>query len=108
MANRWRTANDVELTPALAAAKTISGLALGVGDRLNVRVLVTGSSPTTIQVKAWKDGTTGPAAWSRTATDSFAGLQVAGSTGLRSYLSSSATNAPVTVRVDNWLAAVPG
>jgi PKD repeat protein len=100
-------ANNVEVTPALAAATTISGLTLALGDRLNVRMQVVGSSPTTIMVKAWKAGTTEPATWARTASDSFAGLQVAGSTGFRCYLSSSSTNAPVTVRVDDWLASVP-
>jgi PKD repeat protein len=101
-------ASGTEASPALAAAVTVSGLTLGLGDRLNVRVQVTGASPTTIRVKAWKDGTTEPTAWARTATDTFAGLQGPGYTGFRAYLSSSATNAPVTVRLDDWLATPAG
>ena len=91
----------------LAAAVNVAGLTVVPGDKLNVRVLVTGSTSATIQLKVWKDGTAEPTAWARTATDSTAGMQVAGSTGFRVYLSSTSTNPPVTVRLDDWLAAVP-
>jgi hypothetical protein len=63
-----------------------------------VRFQVTGTAPTTVRVKAWKAGTTEPAGWQLTATDGFAALQAPGSVGLQTYLSSSSTVTPVTVK----------
>ena len=69
-----------------------------VGDLLNLRVQVLGTSPTTVRAKVWKVGTVEPAAWQRSVTDTTAGLQASGSVGLFVYHSSSATNAPNTVQ----------
>lgn len=80
---------------AIATDSIISGLTYAVGDTLNVRLQVTGTSPTTVRAKVWKNGAVEPATWQKSVTDSTAGLQSAGSIGLYSYLSSSATNAPV-------------
>ena len=66
-----------------------------------LRGQVTGTNPTTIRVKAWTGSE--PAAWQYTSTDS-AGPQIAGRAGLRTYASSSTTNAPFTVTVDNYAA----
>ena len=63
-----------------------------------------GTSPTTLRAKVWPVGSTEPAGWQYTATDSTAGLQAAGALRLTTYLSSSATNGPVAVRWDNLLA----
>jgi hypothetical protein len=68
-----------------------------------MRVLVTGTSPTTVQAKVWPTGTTEPATWQAAATDSTAGLQAAGSVGVQAYLSGSATATLVT-RFDNFVA----
>jgi PKD repeat protein len=87
---------------ALGPEVRVVGLAqLG---KIHVRALVSGSSPTTVQVKAWSDGTTEPDAWQFSATDSTAALQSAGSLGVLAYLSSGATNAPVTVSIDDFVA----
>ena len=85
---------------------TVSGLAHAVGDKLNLRLQIIGSSPTTIRAKIWKQGTAEPPTW-HTVTDSTSGLQTAGSIGFSSYLSSSATNAPVTLMVDELTATAP-
>lgn len=69
--------------------------------QVQVRMQVEGTSPTTIRAKAWPAGTTEPGDWQILRTDSGAGLQSAGSIGLRTYLSSSSTNAPVVVRFDD-------
>ena len=74
---------------------TVQGLTLAAGERLNVRFQATGTSPTTLRLKVWKVGTTEPAEWQLTRTDSTAALQAGGGVGLVAYLSSSATNAPV-------------
>ncbi|WP_137293093.1 PKD domain-containing protein [Nocardioides dongxiaopingii] len=63
--------------------------ATGAGVRLRVRA--TGSQPTTLRARAWAVGTTEPAGWQSEATDATAALQGAGSVGVRTYLSGSAT-----------------
>jgi hypothetical protein len=72
-----------------------------------VRLEVRGASPTTVRAKVWKQGTTEPVTWQRTATDTTSGLQAAGAIGVSPYLSSSANNAPISVRVDNLSGTSP-
>ncbi|MCU1557980.1 MAG: hypothetical protein JWN09_1975 [Microbacteriaceae bacterium] len=91
----------------ILADATIAGLTYSPGDKLVLKVRFTGASPTTIQAKVWPVGTTEPAAWQLSATDLTAALQVAGPIGLESYISASATNAPVTIRYDNFSARIP-
>jgi PKD repeat protein len=92
---------------SLLAPTVISGLTHRVGDVLNLRLQVVGSSPTTIRARIWKAGTPEPAAWQRSVTDSTTGLQTAGSVGVSSYLSGSATNGPVVLRIDELTATAP-
>ncbi len=73
----------------------------GVGDEIKVRLQVAGTSPTALKLKVWKKGTTEPAAWQYSATDSTASLQVNGGVGIDGYLSGSVTNAPVSLWVDD-------
>lgn len=90
-------------------ATTLSGGTLaGISGTtaLHLRLRVTGIGTTTIAAKAWPVGTAEPAAWTTVATDATAALQVPGGLLLESYLSTSATNAPVAVRFDD-LRAVP-
>jgi hypothetical protein len=72
-----------------------------VGDTLQIKLQVIGTNPTTLNAKIWKTGTTEPAAWTVTATDSTDVLQAPGSIGLMTYLSGSATNAPLTATFDD-------
>jgi hypothetical protein len=55
----------------------------------------------------WKVGTTEPTTWQRSVTDNTAGLQANGSIGITLYLSSSATNAPIEVSMDDLVAKTP-
>jgi PKD repeat protein len=99
-----RTENAVE---TILTTTTVAGLTYNPGDKLRVRLQVTGTSPTTLQAKVWKDGTTEPAAWQGTVTDSTASLQAAGYVGLYSYLSASTTNGPVAYSYDQlWVGPV--
>jgi PKD repeat protein len=98
------TAANVETV--LAAETQIPGITMAAGQQLLVRVQVTGTSPTTVRARVWKAGTTEPTTWQKTATDSTAGFQAAGGVGLYLYLSGSATNAPITMAVDD-LKAIP-
>lgn len=74
------------------------------GQRIIVRMEVTGASPTTLRAKAWPQGGTEPALWQVSVTDATAGLQGAGSVGVESYISASAANAPVIVSYDDFRA----
>ncbi|SMQ72678.1 PKD repeat-containing protein [Plantibacter sp. VKM Ac-1784] len=89
-------------------AVTVPGLTYTAGQALQIKLQVTGASPTTLGAKVWVAGATEPTAWQVQATDSTAGLQSAGLVGLSSYLSGSTTNGPVTVTFDDLLAATPG
>jgi hypothetical protein len=73
-----------------------------------VRVQAFGTSPTTFRAKVWKVGTPEPADWTASVTDSSAALQTAGHIGVGTYLSGSATNAPVTASFDDiWAGPTP-
>jgi PKD repeat protein len=80
----------------------VSGLSQGPNQFIWLRARVTGTSPTTIQVKAWADGQAEPAAWQYTGTSSQAAVQVAGAVGLRTYLGGASTTAPVVVTFDDY------
>jgi PKD repeat protein len=92
---------------SLGTAVKVSGLTYSAGDTLQLRLQAVGSSPTTLRAKVWKQGTTEPTTWQRSVTDSTAGLQIAGSVGVSPYLSSGATNAPVTVKIDDLAVTSP-
>ena len=85
----------------IRAAVTVPGVSYAIGDRLEMRVQATGTSPTTVRAKVWERGTSEPAAWQASVTDATANLQAAGGVGLLAYLSSSATNAPLVVTIDD-------
>jgi PKD repeat protein len=92
---------------AVTSQVTLPGVTFTPGTLLNVRFQVTGTSPTTLKVKVWPSTSAQPSAWTLTATDTSAGLQVAGAVGLTTYLSGSTTNAPTTVKFSNFTAGPP-
>jgi hypothetical protein len=91
--------NGVETS--LGTPVKVAGLAQCDCKFIWFRAQVVGSSPTTIRVKAWADGSSEPG-WQFTTTNSSAACQTSGSVGLRVYLAASVTNAPVTFRFDNY------
>lgn len=91
----------------IVAATTLPALSYTANTVLRVRMEVTGTSPTTLRAKAWVDGTTEPTGWMIYGTDSAAVLQTAGAIGISDFLTSTATNAPVTLKVDNLTATTP-
>jgi hypothetical protein len=82
----------------LAGEKVLSGVTVTPGEQFDVDLQVTGTSPTTLNLNVWPASQAEPAGWQLTATDSTPVLQAAGSVGIWSYLSGSATNAPVAVQ----------
>lgn len=81
------------------------GTTYAVGEQLRIRLRVTGTSPSTVQAKAWEVGTSEPASWQVSATDSQAALQDAGGVMLATYLAGTATNAPVSWLFDDFVVA---
>lgn len=99
-----RTVNGAE---TILKTSMVGGLTYNPGDQLRVRLQVTGTSPTTLQAKVWKDGAAEPASWQGTTTDATAALQTAGAVGVSSYLSASTTNGPVTFAYNQlWVGPV--
>jgi PKD repeat protein len=91
----------------LAVAATVPGLTHVAGQTYTVRFEVTGVNPTQLRMKVWLAGTAEPGAWLLSATDSTAAMQAAGSVGINTYLSGSATNAPVVTSIDNLTVVDP-
>jgi PKD repeat protein len=90
---------QVALTKVVANAETVLSTVnlsdvFTPGQYERLRLQVSGTSSVLLQAKAWAVGASEPSGWLTTATDASSPL-AAGSAGLRSYLSASATNAPV-------------
>ena len=88
----------------VAAEQVVAGLTNTANEVFDVRFTVTGSSPTTLKVKVWADGTPEPAAYNLTATDSDPSVQGAGGVGVRAYIGAASTDAPVLFSIDDFRA----
>ena len=97
------TSGQVILQPAAV----VPGLTFTPGTQLAVRVEVTGTSPTTVRARVWQQGSPEPSTWVRSVTDSTAALQVAGGVGFAPFLAAGATNAPITVSLDDLVVEQP-
>jgi PKD repeat protein len=75
---------------------------------VHLRLMVTGTGTTALSGKAWFGAAAEPADWQVTASDSTASLQRPGGVGVHAYVSSSATNTPTTLSVDNLRTTTPG
>ena len=91
-----RTVNGTE---TVLSSQAVSGMVYAPGDVWNLRLQAQGTGSTTLRAKIWKSGTTEPSTWRLTSSDTTAALQSAGAVGIASYLSGSATNAPVKISV---------
>ncbi len=90
---------------ALLAAYTVPGLTVVPGSHYKLSVLVSGISPTMVSAKVWKVGDAEPAAWQKSASNTFAALQAPGRVGLSAYLPAATTNAPITLSFYNLVAS---
>ena len=91
----------VEQSGTLISSKILNGVTWKDGDVFNLKTRVSGSSPTTIEVKLWKEGSVEPTSWQLTMTDSTDGLQGKGYTSLYLSRASSAT-AATTASFDSF------
>ena len=87
----------------------VTSVNMASGDTIRVRGEATGTSPTTLNMKVWKLGSTEPSTWTTTTTDSTAVLQAPGHVGLGVYLGGAVTNTPFQSRFDNfWAGSTEG
>lgn len=84
---------------SIAPAITVPGLTLVPGEKYVLSMQVTGTSPTTIQAKVWKQSSAEPAAWQSQGTNALPALQAPGAVSVFSYLPNT-TLAPATVSFD--------
>ncbi len=91
---------------SVTIAQADTGLTASPGERLRARFQASGRSPTRLRIKVWKTAAAEPTGWTLDKTDDTASLQVAGTVGVYAYLSGSATTAPVTASIDDFLARV--
>ena len=89
---------------ALADSFVLPGVTYAAGDTVNLRILVTGTNPTTVSAMAWTGTTAKPATWQLTATDTTAAMQTAGSVGVIGRLAGWATTPTATISVDSFVA----
>ena len=90
-----------EQSGTLLTSKILNGVTWTNGEVFNLRTRVTGSNPTTIEAKVWKEGSVEPTSWQLTTTDSTTGLQGEGYASLSLARSGSATQA-TTVSFDSF------
>ncbi|MET0844421.1 MAG: PKD domain-containing protein, partial [Mycetocola sp.] len=96
-------AKVVGTAETLLANKAMTGFTYTAGAVLETRfeVVSIDATSTTLRAKVWPQGQTEPAAWFVTTTDTQAQLQNAGQLGVSAYVTSTNTNGPVLVRVDD-------
>lgn len=91
----------------ILTTQSLPGLVYKTGDKWRIRFQVTGNGVTSLRARLWKDGVTEPSNWTATATDSTVELQNQGSVGIWGYLSTSATDSPVSLRIEDYGAKAP-
>jgi PKD repeat protein len=99
----------VSLTKVVSGAETaivtvnvpITTLTYTAGSMLWIRAQAVGTNSTALAAKVWLDSANEPGGWQVSTSDSTAELQAAGSVGLVTYLSGSATNAPMKASFDD-------
>ena len=80
----------------------LPGVIYQAGDVVHVKVEVSGTSPTTVKVKAWLNSNPEPTTWQISSTDSTSAMQVAGPVGFKASVSASSTNPTTRFIFDNY------
>jgi hypothetical protein len=92
---------------AIGTEKTVAGLTYTAGSTIQLRMQVTGTNSSTLKLKAWAAEQAEPTTWLVSVTDSEPSLQTAGAVGLRTFVSSTSTNAPITFTFDDFRVTNP-
>ncbi len=91
----------------IAAETVASGLTAATDRQFEVRVQAVGSNPTTVRAKVWQTGSPEPSTWLRSVVDATANMQQPGGVGIDIYLSSSASNGPITTAIHDLIVTAP-
>ncbi|WP_349721294.1 PKD domain-containing protein [Microbacterium sp. KR10-403] len=95
-------AKVVSNTETLLSTANISKFTLTAGGTLDLHLVTsTAGGSTTLKANVWPSGTDEPSGWLVSATDATTTLQSAGAVGVLTYLSSSASNGPIVISLDN-------
>ena len=94
-------------TETILATATVPGLTVSPGDVLRVRFVVSGTGTTALTGKVWRAGSTEPASWLLSTTDSTAALQAPGGVGVLLYVSGSWVGTAPAVTIDNLNVIAP-
>ncbi len=104
----WLQADTVvnNVTTGLGTSTHALGVSVAASSFIWVRAQVTGSNPTTINMKAWNDGQPEPSTWTYSVTDSTPVLQAPGvggvdGVGLLGWLSPAWNQGPDTISFDD-------
>ena len=98
---------DRGTSATIASEVIVPGLQVEPGQELRVRIQAVGTTPTTVRAKLWPAGSVEPTAWLVQTTDTTPALQAPGTVGLYAYLSSSASNGPITSAFDDLVVTAP-
>ncbi len=96
------TAMDRRQELGIGEEVPVPDLFIGAGEPFWLRAQVVGAIPTTIRMRAWRDGAREPEGWMVDATDSLARATGPGAGGVRAYVGSSVTALPLRIAVDDW------
>lgn len=86
----------------------VPGLVINAGEKIALRLQVTGTHATALRFKAWRASDAEPGAWTLSATDSTSSLQSSGSIGVYLYTAGSDTGAQVVMSCDDVEVSVAG
>ena len=89
------------------SSRTLPGYLYTPGQQINVRMQVTGKSPTNLAVKLWDKGTTEPTDWTLQRTDTAPELQTVGGFGFYTYVSATNTGVPISVGMRDFEVVKP-
>lgn len=92
---------------AIGSSVVLPGPGYVAGQKLTLKISVTGTGPTTLAAKLWRSADPEPSTWQLTGTDSTAGLQTAGIAGIEGYLGGSSATATAALSVGSFDAIDP-
>jgi PKD repeat protein len=86
----------------------LTGVSYSPGTLFSLRLQVWGTGTTSLRARVWRSSDAQPTLWAVSASDATAALQASRGVGVVGYLSSTATNAPVVLSVDELTAGRTG
>lgn len=86
---------------------TVAGLTYTADTVLHLHAMVTGTAPNVLRASIWEDGDSEPAGWLLEYSETNAALDSVGDVSLNGFLTSTATNGPITIAWDDLRVVEP-